>query len=551
MKNNKVRGDQPNFQPRCAVWVLLSAIITGSLALRVPGLDWLVGFGPTNDYSFRLDDQRFVDLAKNFLAGMVDGYVHGMTTHLLGLEAVLGPFFPGQNPLQLLRAVTVIYAALTVLLVFVMARAWAIGNADALLAAFFLAAAPMHVANSNFGTADVTAVFYFYLTLFAEGKYLHTKDPLWFVLAAALTGAAIAIKFFIPLLLPLTLLIFVHRGRDLLTKALTASLVFLGCFETFSLFAYRLTDFKTLIATLRGDVISVPGGNGIVVQLVLYSWDLISGLSLPVAILLLIGLVTTTSQLARRLPSITASGTTQRDWRSFITPNSLLFSALAMHGLVIVSSGAHASRHELVYLPVACIGAACTLKTILGRYAHIPWLRPVSISILLIYGGANAIAVESLYTRDIRIDVADWTSKHIPNSRNILTFSEFSRIKGITYDHNANPQLLDTSKYILTCDTEYKAYLKSRDATTYDVYGGQKRVDFFWDVFEGKSAFRVIKVFKQAPLSIEQMLIDSQILRPVGSFVPKTCFVLGADTATNAIVERSDVWPRLYYAAGW
>ena len=55
------------------VLVGLACVLLLTVALRVPGLGWLLGIGPTADFSFMTDDQRFVDLAKDLRAGMPDG----------------------------------------------------------------------------------------------------------------------------------------------------------------------------------------------------------------------------------------------------------------------------------------------------------------------------------------------------------------------------------------------------------------------------------------------------------------------------------------------
>lgn len=241
--------------------------------------------------------------------------------------------------------------ALLLLLTYKMARTWNLDRGSALLAVLFLATSPGRVAFSNFGTADVTAVFYFYLTLVVAGKYLNSKDQLWFVLAATLTGAAIAIKFFIPLLVPLFLLVVVHRGRTLVSQALTALLVAIGSFEAVSLFAYAPWDFANLLAMLKTDNLTIASGNGPIRQLVLYGWDSVSAISIPVFLLVMIGSIAMMLPVWRQVRIEVANRLEDKDWRSLITPQTLLAGGLLAHAFLILGAGVHASRHLLVFFP--------------------------------------------------------------------------------------------------------------------------------------------------------------------------------------------------------
>jgi len=531
-------------------YAILGVIILAAIAIRVPGIFWLVGAGPTADYSFMTDDQRFVDLSKNFQAGTFDGYVYGMTTHLLALEALLAPVIRNPNPLQLLRVVTIGYAALTCALVFAFSKLWFKDSRVALYAAFFLSVAPLYVATSNFGTADVTAVFYFYLALYAGVAYLDGGNPWWFVLASATVGAAIAVKFFLPLLAPLALLVFRHRGRHLLIAGLVASVTLIVGFEGLSLFSYRPGYLVLLLQVLRRDVVANSGGNGPATQLLLYLWDMVSATSVPIAGLLFAGACLWGWRACRRLPAILGALTMREDWRNYVTGDALVVLALSMYALSMLFSGVHAVRYMLVFLPIGCIGAARTLVTLTSSVRMPSWAHFAAVVILITYCGANAVALENLFMTDIRGDLAVWAQTVVAQGKFVLTLSGWSQVKGSVLDLHADPTLLDASTLVVSCDLEFNAYLRSRSAATHRAFGGQRRSDFFWDVYEGRSPYRIVKVFRQRALSPEQKLIDMQWLRPVGTFVPKLCVVLGRDGA-GASAVGSGIWPKHYYTAGW
>ena len=528
----------------------LLALVLGAVILRLPGLTWLVGVGHETEFSFMLDDQRFTDLAHDFDAGMPDGYVHGMTSHLLVLLAIVQPFLPDPNLLQLLRVVTLIYAGMTVALVYFFARSWNLPRSSGLLSAFFLAVAPVHVATSNYGTADVTAVFYFYAAIFSGAQYLRSSKIGWFVTAAALTGAGIAVKLFIPLLVPLFLLVLVHRAKDILVKSLLAATIAFISFEAYSLFAYGLPELITLFEVLHTDVVAVPGGNSVIRQAVLYAWDSLSAVSLPVAILLAIGCCLFTFQFFKNRHQLTMAMPPVSQWRSAMSPGLLLFSALGAHAVLLSVAGVHAVRHLLVFVPVACIVAAHTLILLL-RSTRLRIFRISIVAVVLAYGTANAIALERLYVTDIRNNLAAWVDTKVRDEHPVLALAYWTRIRGTTFDRRADPLRSSDDTYIVTCDLEYQGYLRDRDAAVYGAYGGQARTDFFWDVFEKRSPFRISEVFRQAPLSFEQKLIAAQILRPVGTFIPKTCLVLHRHDVRDDVVAPGELWPRLYFTPGW
>jgi len=527
-------------------WLLLGLIVVGAVLLRLQGLHWLLAVAPTADFSYMMDDQRFVELAKDFSAGTFDGYPYGMTTQLLALQALISPFVSDVNLLHLLRVVTLIYAALTLVLTFFISRSWGIGNGWSLLAVFLLATAPTHVVTSNYGTADVTAVFFFYLALFVEGRYLITRKQVWFVVAAALTGAAIAIKLFLPLLVPLGLIVLAHKGARFFTQALLAAVVVLISFEALSLFSYEISDLMKMSASIKNDNISIQGGNGPVKQLVLYTWDLVSAVSIPVFLLGFAGLALWVKGFFSRVQPLAAI---RSDWRSLITPETILLCALAAHGVLLIFAGIHAVRHLLVFVPATCIAAAFAAK----RMSEAGWLnrpgRIVSGLLLIAYAISNAVAVEALYVRDIRNQLGAWAAETASRGRKIVSVGEWTQMQGVSFERRADLAALGPDDYLVTCDLEFNGYLRSRDAKTYNVFGGQPRTDFYWNVLEGRADFRIVKLLREEPLSIEQWLIDRQFMRPIGTFVPKRCLVLGRNE--NAITPPREIWPRVYYTSGW
>src|SRR5580658_9597735 len=189
-----------------ATWLCLGLISCAAILLRWPALRWLSGAGISADYTFHPDVNRFVLAASDIHLPNPDGYPQGMTT-LLYLTHLALARFTGSALLPLLQAITIVHAGALVAITYATARFWGLNRAQSLLGAAFLAVAPLALAQSNFGTADIAAVTYFYAALLCGGQYLHTRAQLWFVLMCTLTGMCLAMKFFVPLFAPLALVL--------------------------------------------------------------------------------------------------------------------------------------------------------------------------------------------------------------------------------------------------------------------------------------------------------------------------------------------------------
>ena len=333
---------------RLGPWLLLACMVGGGLILRMPALHWLTGAGVSPDYSFEPDANRFLFAARNITAPNPDGYPQGMTTQLYLVDLVIQRF-AHVGLKQLLQAITLFYSGILIVLTYATARSWRMSRARALLAAALLTLAPLAVVLSNFGTADMAAVSFFYATLLAGGRYLRTRKQLWFVLLCALTGIAVAVKFFIPLFAPLALVLAMQERDKLVAQGLSAVLIVAGSFEAFSMFNYTPSDLHKLYWMLRDDNIGISGSDtgpirkGVFNQLLLYSWDFVSAAGIPVAMAVAFGgvrwLLTLPGQLARLRSTLLASG-----WRALVTSSTLFVAALSVHAMLIVSAGECISR---------------------------------------------------------------------------------------------------------------------------------------------------------------------------------------------------------------
>jgi hypothetical protein len=513
-------------------WLILALIVAVGVTLRMPAIHWLTGAASTVDFSFQPDDKRFVLAAQDIQAPIPDGYPQGMTTQLFLAHSLVSRFAQ-IGFLPVLHAITIFYAGLSILLSYVIARTWRMSRGRALLGAAFLCVAPLHVVQSNFGTADVTAVFYFYATLLVGGQYLRTQKQLWFVMLCALTGMAIAVKFFIPLFAPLALVLAVQRKGERWAQGLTAGFIVVASFEALSLFKYSPWDLHHLFHMLRDDNVVLAAAESDIVakgpftQLWRYSWDLVSAVGIPIALLFACGIVRWSRSL-RELAQRIKSAFVADGWQTLVTPTSLFVAALSLQALVLMSSSIHAERHVLVFVPVICIGAAAALFGLLSAVKAAAPVRLLAIAVILAYQTSDAVAVEGLYAADVRNDLADWAVRQAADGKRVVALAPFSNVRGSTFVPTQNPLLLDKSAYVVTCDFEYARYLHHKNASEiFHPLGGQDRLDFFRGVFEGTSDFGIVREFKSSPRGAHLRLVETHVMAPLGTFVPRHCFALG------------------------
>jgi hypothetical protein len=526
-------------------WLILALIVAGGMILRQPALTWLSDAAASSDFSFHPDDQRFVLAAEDIKAPNPDGYPQGMTTQLY-LAFKLVSRFANVGILKVMHAITIFYAALSVVLTYAIARSWSMSRGAALFAAALFSVAPLAVVQSNFGTADITALCYFYATLLAGGEYLRGRKQLWFVILCALTGMAVAIKFFIPLFAPLALVLAVQPRGARLTQLLTAIFGVIASFEALSFFKFTPWDLHHLFTMLRDDNVVIAAArsdiiaSGPIDQLGRYSWDLVSAVGIPAALLLVAGLAQWLRSLyrgtqpARAWPSL-------RNWRSLVTPNSLFVAALSLQAALLLISRIHAERHPLVFVPVICILAARTLFTAFEGGRRVAVTRALAVAAILLYQTSDAIAVEKLYPEDVRNDMASWTARQASEGRQVVSMAPFSNVRGSVLLPDLDPLLLERSAYIVTCDFEFARYLHHRTASeVFHPMGGQERLDFFRGVFEGgTSEFGIVREFKSTPRGIELRLIAADFMAPLGTFVPRRCYALGREGALPADAQRA------------
>ncbi len=92
------------------------------------------------------------------------------------------------------RLVTVTFGVATVPVVFLLGRSL-YGRATGLLAAAFVAVAPLHAVQSHYATVDVPLAFWVTLSLLFAAQILHSRELKWYILAGIAAGLAAGTKY--------------------------------------------------------------------------------------------------------------------------------------------------------------------------------------------------------------------------------------------------------------------------------------------------------------------------------------------------------------------
>jgi hypothetical protein len=537
------RPDAREVGKRGAVIAIAATVIVG-VSFRLLGINWLIGVGNEPDFSFHWDEERFVIAAKWFESAseLLGGYVRGMASQLFLLKKVFAQLAIDPNLLTALRWITVVHASLTILATYFLARIWFPDRRVGLLAAILLALCPLHIVNSNYGTADVAAVNLFYLTFLAGIQYLRTEKPVWFMLTTIACGAAIAVKFFIPLLGFLAVLLMLERKGSRFERALTCAFGLAGSFWVASLFSYTLWDFGGLFQSLlHGNLNSVEGKSPLQNSF-LYPWRLIPSLSIPVFVLAVIGVLgfaVRTKQSGGRANQTSAL----HRFRSILrSPLVLLLVPLALHAGLIIRAGSSSSRHLLVFMPALCVLAAAGFMHVTSLLPKREPMRLVLAGMLVAYLGYLTVGIQELFRGDIRRNLMIFSDDLLRDGHRVYAGDYYTAVKGTGRRSGQpfDPGKLADDDYVLTCDLQFERYLRHADAEDmHHPHGGQSSVDFFREVMLDHSKFKVVAAFDQAPLTLEQRMIVRGWLPPLETYTPGRCFVLGTQTQLDPELRAS------------
>jgi len=190
------------------------------------------------------------------------------------------------------RAVSAVFAALTVLMVYLVAKK-RYGVFKGLMAALAAALVPLSVINAHYVAVDVTEVFFIIFSFYFSLKLLDSDENRLYVLAGALAGLAGSAKYpglLVIAAVPVAVFLKSRRGlRDLLAcwfrkKVLLSYLC--GAAAFLITFPFIVTSHGEVMGFVR----NVTGAWHPVSGTIFYSKALYNGLGLPLLLLSLAGL---------------------------------------------------------------------------------------------------------------------------------------------------------------------------------------------------------------------------------------------------------------------
>ena len=405
---------------------LLSTLVILGAGLRL----WGIGFGLPHPMT-RPDEEFIVSMALRFFSGdynphffewpslyfyIVHGIFRGVCAigYLTGTYASVDAFTraTAADPSWahvVLRLMSASAGVATLLVIYSFAKSL-FDRTTALVAAWLLAVAYLHVRDSHFGVLDVPLTL---LTLVSVGflvqAWIGRRPMLFFALAGAVAGLASSVKYNAAALVVPGLVAGVLRvgesqvgERQRAFMSLSGFLVmFVVCFLAGS--PYVLLDIQGFREGLDAQVVRLTEGHGIAIyhvwrrHLTFSLWHGVGGPALAAAIVgaVVLGL---------------------RDWRK-----ALLVGAFPVSYFLVIGHGQTAFiRYTTPLIPFICVFAAFGVRAIVERAAPLvsararPYLAAALVMGVALQPLVSSVRFDRLLTEcDTRLLAADWLASHV------------------------------------------------------------------------------------------------------------------------------------------
>lgn len=404
-------GNYRGSKNRTHLYYLLGALLIG-LLVRVPGVFWGYNF-PTGWYGHHVDEYTHLVNAETLINPLLPPrwpphpYPKGMAAHVavptLGVRALEGELFEKPPPPATIitagRFVSVLYGAATILVVFLFAGRLFRDSRVAPAAAWVFALGGLHVSQSHYFLSDVPALFWFLLgsyLLLLEAEALEQSDAknLWW--AAFCFGAAFGLKMVVFGLPSLGLVALLRQPR--LLRAVHAGVFFLAGFVVINFGSYTPYDlFRTL-----GRGISDPYQFSFLANLFLYFIELPSIVSLPVAVLCIVG----SYFLVRKLFGLSDNARRRAIWIVIVLP-------LLINIAFVVFKLDHFPRHIVPFIPWISVAAAWSLVVVGNKLRSIGWHPALVVIPLFAYLAFFVYDGERVFLNEPRNRAARWLQENV------------------------------------------------------------------------------------------------------------------------------------------
>lgn len=477
------------------VLLLILILVLGGL-VRLPGVFWGVNFTTKPHFiNYHPDEPELAVMAKDFLAGITNPeefYPQGFPVQM-ALTSFLAPF-PENTTTRLIltgRLLSVMYAILTIVLIYFLSKEIFQNRSVALFSGIFLALSGLHVTESHYTTVDISTIFWIYATMYFSLLYGRRNKNVYLVLAIISVGMALAFKLSFLALIPMLYVLSKKR-----IKLIHWLLVLGGIFIIFMAANgghYTLTNFILTLENVRSDNVNVILKHNNWENPLVYLIGLPSALGLASFVTLLTGIFFLNKK---------------RDWKIFHDDSFfILVLPLTLHGISICFLDIPFSRHFLPLVPFLVMIAAYGLHEIQEylsgrRFSFL-------LAFILLYQLVYVAGTEYYYIFDTREAAVRWIKETIPEGETIRMkrrerfpeLAQYNMDKG--YDSN----------YLVLHESYYYRYLRSELCPFKpfpdweEVYHGNP-ISFvqIQKIFKGKSSFNLIKEFPVRCITPENYL---------------------------------------------
>ena len=481
--------------------VLLGLVLLLGLAARVPGVFWGYRFFGTELVYLNPDEPVYT-------AGRAPGtaFPRGLAVNIrlltLGLGAIgLGGLTRAPEYEFLVgRIVSLVYGLLTLVVLFRLARAFFRDERIALVAAFFLALADLHVTYSHLGIPDSAATFWFYAGLTAAHTALARGSRAAFLASAACVGVTGALRFQFVGLVPLVWWVARSRrrlGHAALLVGATGLAFFLADGLAFNLWATRrVLAFVVTWGDLGWKKLFLP---------LVYLGVLLVGVGLPMFLLALYGGV---RLIRAKWPVLT-------DRRALLADPQLPVCLAPLAAFLQLSTvGLWAPRHAVVLAPftamLAAYGFAGLARAAAARAPAV--LTPGRLlAVIGLYLAVHVGSVQAHFVDDPLEQAGRWLRAHVPAGETISALAKLPPEYRKTTDWRAN--------YLVLSAQEYRRYL-FKDFLRGDLTGRFPGIGEFWggdperavrfhQLRRGELPYRVVKKVKLRLYTPELLLTQA------------------------------------------
>ena len=477
--------------------ILLFLILLGAFAVRLPGIFWGFKIDPKPHLiEYHIDEHRLAKHSRGIFRGASSAewnYPVGYNVQVVLAATALNPFREIDIPDFILigRFLSLLYATLTVCLIFFLSKEIFRDHFVALFSGVLLALSGLHVTQSHYATVDVSATFWLYATIYSSLRYVRTNKIFYQCLAVLAAGTCLAFKLCVLAVIPIFYILIKKRLKFIHWALILGGLVIV--FVAASGGRYTFGNLLLTIENVHHDNLNVILKNNKMWNPFIYFVELLPGLGLASFILLSSGIFFLRKKLSGKMFN-----------------NDLFFILIlpiCSFGILICCLDVPFPRHSLPLIPALVMVAAYGLGEFNKKITH-SWFLLILVSVIL-YQLVYVAAVEYYYVFDTRESAEQWIKRNIPRHQTIKLMGHFAIMPYLTEYKKSH----DDPDLLVMHETSYFRYLRSEVCPfrqypdLREVYHGRRaHLSSIQRIFKGESPFKLIKRFPVRYITPESYL---------------------------------------------